>query len=204
MTFKEAGGDTGEPHMAEYDRDVRRRAAHQRDRFGQERRLKGVVAVERRHEFGASGTDAGIARGREPAILLMDDARAAFQHGELAQGFRIGRSVVDDDDLEIAKGLAIERGHQLVEKAAAVVARHDNADGRNRPARRHGTASAFRPQVCLSLPFVRFLNLRRCTQYWRVRNNFPLIRMHAAHGDFGRRGEKLFTMIIKLKMRGRR
>ena len=72
--------------------------------------------------------DAGVSCRCRTEVRLPDHACPIPQGGKLVYGQAVGRSVVDDDDLEIPEGLRLERCHEAVEKAAAVEAGYDDTD----------------------------------------------------------------------------
>src|SRR5262249_42556332 len=121
---------TGETHVSEGEAHFARRLAQHRDGFGEERGVETIVAIERQHELPARLAEAGVARAGETPVLLRHKADARFKRGELLQRRFLGRTVIDDDGLEIAEGLGRKALAQVIEKASAVVARHDDADGR--------------------------------------------------------------------------
>src|SRR6185437_8454988 len=93
------------------------------------------------------------------------------QRQKLAQCLRIAGTVVDDDDLEIAEGLARQRGHQPVEEVAAVEARHNDADCGRRLRRRAGALLATN---CCRYRFSHASHPCICWKSYRAAPNIPL------------------------------
>ena len=92
-------------------------------------------------ETGNTG-DRGVARRARPLIGLMDDAEIRRQARQTLRGV-VARAVVDDDGLEIAKALPCQRRLELVDEAPAIVAGHDDADGRRAACSGHGAYSSW-------------------------------------------------------------
>jgi hypothetical protein len=98
------------------------------DGFFEEAWLNHVIAIERKDEFGRCGTDAGVARSGQARILLADQLDAGRQLFETCLGVEIDRSVVDQNDFEVAERLAIQTLEHLIEEASTIVARDNNGD----------------------------------------------------------------------------
>jgi hypothetical protein len=78
------------------------------------------------------GRDAIVERGHDARLRLRHDADPAIRDCVAAEDLRrgIARAVIDDDELEILKGLGADAADRLVEKRLPVVDRHDDADRR--------------------------------------------------------------------------
>src|SRR5262249_42650064 len=120
----------GEPGMGEYECDVGWPIAEYRNRLGQKGRLQGIVAVEREDKRRPRLAETGVAGAWQIAAILMHHAYWRTKRGELALRELFRRPIVDDDDLEIAKFLGRQTCQESIEETPAVVARHDDTNGR--------------------------------------------------------------------------
>ena len=88
-----------------------------------------VVGVEEGDKFAARFGEAAVPRGGREAGVRGGDrthARVAEAGGDLARG--VGRAVVDDQPLPVAKGLGQDRAPRLAEVRRRVVRRRHDAD----------------------------------------------------------------------------
>ena len=92
-----------------------------------------VVGVDEHEAAPARGPDAGVAGRRDPPVVLAQvaDAGVGQRAGPHDPAGRVGRAVVDDDDLDGALGLGGEAVQALVDVRLGVVDGHD--DARPRP-----------------------------------------------------------------------
>ncbi len=100
------------------------------DRVG----LEPVVVVDEVDVLPAGHVDADVAGAARPArVGHVADADVGMLRGERVEpgGRRVGRAVVDEDQLELARRhrLPEQRGDALVDVAPRVVDGHDDADG---------------------------------------------------------------------------
>jgi hypothetical protein len=92
-----------------------------------------VVVVDEEHELAAGDVDADVARAPRPArVGDVADADVLVLRRQLVEPRRrrIGRAVVDEDDLVVAarQGLVEQRPDAVVDQRSGVVDRHDDAD----------------------------------------------------------------------------
>lgn len=92
--------------------------------------LDGIVGVDKGDPFAGGNLEAGIARGGEALIRLMDDFDAVIFLSEdvTERSAHIGRAVVDEDDLEIRVDLPADRLDATLEDFRNVVNRDDDRD----------------------------------------------------------------------------
>jgi len=113
----------------------RRRRVRVEQRHGpfQERRFEQVVRVEARHVLPGCFLDPEVARPRETLVFRPEDPglRPDVRREEISSD-RIGRAVVDQDDLEIPVRLIEDALDGLVHVRAEVVAGNDDRDRRLR------------------------------------------------------------------------
>ena len=93
-------------------------------------RQERVVGVEIGDVRRAGGVGAGVAGMIGAARAGADEARAQAGEGGGDSGEVLGRAVVDDDGLEVAEALPVERGERAGQEARAVAAGHDDAECR--------------------------------------------------------------------------
>ena len=120
----------------------------------QQRRVGGrrqhVVGVQEREVLAGHVLDAGVARRAEAAVGPLHDADALVVVGVAPRDLeaRVGRAVVDDQDLEVAVRLAYQRRQALVEVVLDVVDGNDDADLRHqRAVRRRSRRTTFTRSV---------------------------------------------------------
>ena len=110
---------------------------------------QGVVGVDEHEAAPARGPDAGVAGRRDPPVVLAQvaDAGVGQRAGPHDPAGRVGRAVVDDDDLDVvarARPARVrDRVQALAEIVRAVVGRDDDAQPRrhNSPPRRRRMTS---------------------------------------------------------------
>ncbi len=89
--------------MREHHADIECSVLQQRHGFRQKICFNRIVAIEHEQDIGAGGPRAGIACRRWAAIFLVDHAHPIPEARELPRRIPVGRSIVNDDDFEIAK-----------------------------------------------------------------------------------------------------
>ena len=104
--------------------------------------MKNVVGIDDREPLASCPIECAVAGGSWPCIQFThDDAHAGvpFRPAASDRNAVVGRSVVADDQLEIANALSQHRSDGVRQEARAVVVGHDDADDRVQ-----GSASAAR------------------------------------------------------------
>ena len=116
--------------VADDDVDVGARLEHG-DVLGQKRRIPLVVAVEEGEEAAGGRAERGIARRSGPGVGLRQHTHARIASREpLRQRHRsVRRSIVDDQQFEIAIRLTQHRCDRRGDVRLGVVRRHHYADG---------------------------------------------------------------------------
>jgi hypothetical protein len=119
--------------------DLARRGAEQPDVRvgGQERALAGqalgqreVVRVEPGHQVGAGEAERPVERAGEPGARLAMQAQPRIPRAGQQIGRRIGRAVVDHDQLQVAVRLFEHAADGGGDPPRAVVDRHEDGDSR--------------------------------------------------------------------------
>ena len=90
-----------------------------------------VVGVEPCHERRARHGERAVEGGREPGARLARDPEAPILHAGEQRPRGVGRAVVDDDQLQVARGLREHARHRLPHPRRAVVDGHEDRDGGN-------------------------------------------------------------------------
>ena len=88
-----------------------------------------VVAVDEGDDGAGGDVETGIAGVAESAVLLVDDPHAGVTGRPLVAqvGARIGRTIVDEDDLHVVDRLAEDALHTAVEGGLDTVDGDDDA-----------------------------------------------------------------------------
>ncbi len=100
-----AGERAGKAPVGENETRVGRRVFQERHGLGEVGGLQHVVAVERQDEFRSGFEKAPVARTRQVAVLLMHNPHSRTEMLEFFAGRHLGRAIVDNDGLEVAKSL---------------------------------------------------------------------------------------------------
>ena len=98
--------------------------------LGEVGRLPDVVAVENGDEVAAADGERHVARRRNSAVRLLQQPDARIAGGQAPHGLvgRVGRAVVDDQQLPVGNGLRLDGINRRADVGRDVVRRHDYAD----------------------------------------------------------------------------
>jgi hypothetical protein len=107
-----------------------------------------IVGIEERDHVAGRGREPDVPGRRRSTVLLAPRDHAVAQCGDHVWGV-IGRSVVDDDDLEVVVVLCLDARDRLGEEAPHLEHRDDDADTAGDDARHDSTSSVI---VAVSWP----------------------------------------------------
>ena len=94
-------------------------------------RVPVVVGVEAGNKRALGAPESGIAGGAGTAVFLPDECQPlAIAGGDVSA--IVGRTVIDDDDLDRPIALGIDAVQGFAEEAGAIEYRHDATDDRRR------------------------------------------------------------------------
>ena len=86
-----------------------------------------IVRIQRADEFPSRGSDAGIARGGKPLVLLKDRANLIAERADHLAAV-IARAIVDNDKFDVAVGLPQHAVNRLFDILGMVVMGNDDAN----------------------------------------------------------------------------
>ena len=94
------------------------------DQIGQPVGIHTHVGIRIRHDVAGRGSEAGVARGAQAAMLEIDHAARRVLPRDRARS--VTRAIVHDNDFEIRVGQSFQRGEALVECLGGVVGADDD------------------------------------------------------------------------------
>src|SRR5688500_15074627 len=91
-----------------------------------------VIVVQERDDVAACSLERAVPRHRDPAVGLLDELDPRIVHHGLTNDLRggVGRSIVDDHDLEVAERLLAQARQRAADATLALERRNDDADAR--------------------------------------------------------------------------